>query len=189
MTSRQLLAAVAGALLAAVCVACGTASGPGQPVTTEDSVTTYDLREPPRREDLGMETGSPVVTQRFDEPTSVRLRLPEERELRTPVTLVAADSYAGAPDVGAAPPTGMDLHTTLMPLEEAAQVMRESLGQLGTSPDAVEPWVREASVAEGSEGVRSANVETRLGYLSVRLQGRYSPLDRRASVTYTLFWG
>ncbi len=136
-----------------------------------------------------MEPGSPVMTQRFDEPTPICLLLPDDRELRTSVSLVAADSYAAGTDVGAAPPTGMDMHTTLMPLDDAAQVMRESLEQLGTPPDAVDPWVREASAAEGSQRIRSANVETRLGYLSVRLQGRYSPLDRRASVTYTLFWG
>ncbi len=183
--------AIAGTLLAGLSAACATGSGSGteQPATTEEPVTTYDLRQPPAREDLGVQTGSAVVTQRFDEPTSVRLRLPADRELRVQVTLVAADSYAGAPDVESAPPTGMDMHTTLMSLQEAAQVMRESLEQLGTSPDPVDPWVRKASLAEGSERIRSANLETRLGYLSIRLQGRYSPLDGRASVSYSLYWG
>jgi hypothetical protein len=51
---------------------------------------------------------------------------------------------------------------------------------------AADQWVERARSATGTATVRSENIPTRLGYLTVRLQGRYSTLDERASVAYTL---
>jgi hypothetical protein len=150
---------------------------------------TYDLREPPSRADVHMPAGEKTVLDEAEQNFPVTLLLPEGRRLETKVGVVSFDSYATGTRATTADPTGADMHTARTSLEDAAAVMATSLRQLGSSDAAADRWVEQARPASGSATVRSENVETRLGYLTVRVQGRYNPLDRHASVWYGLYWG
>lgn len=121
----------------------------------EHPAVTYDLRRPPTCADVGIPAGEKVVVDEANDGCPVTLLLPEGRRLKTKVNLVTFDSFSADTDATHADPTGADLHTARVSLDDAA-------------------------------AVRSENIPTRLGYLTVRLQGRYSPLDERASVAYTL---
>jgi hypothetical protein len=150
---------------------------------------TYDLREAPTRADVRMPDGERAVIDEADESYTVTLLLPQGRRMETKVNLVTFDSYATGTRASTADPTGADMHTARIPLDEARTVMATSLRQLGTSDTAADRWVDRARSAGGTASVRSENVATRLGYLTVRVQGRYNPLDERASVAYSLSWG
>jgi hypothetical protein len=152
----------------------------------EHPAVTYDLRRPPTRTDVGIPDGEKVVVDEANEGYPVTLLLPEGRRLKTKVNLVTFDSFGAGTDATHADPTGADLHTARVSLDDAAAVMAASLRQLGSSGAAADQWVERARSATGTATVRSENIPTRLGYLAVRLQGRYSPLDERASVAYTL---
>ena len=175
------LALVLGGLLPLV--GCGVL--PDRP----HGAVTYDLREPPSRADVHLPDGEKTVIDEAEENFPVTLLLPQGRRLETKVSVVSFDSYATGTRATSADPTGADMHTARMPLEDAAAAMATSLRQLGSSDAAAGRWVEEARPASGSATVRSENVETRLGYLTFRVQGRYNPSDRRATVSYSLYWG
>lgn len=150
---------------------------------------TYDLTEPPTRDEVGMAAGKKVVTEETDRGRPVTIALPGGRRLSTEVNLVTFDSFGAGLEAETADPTGMDMHTPRMGLPAATGVLRESLRQLGGSRELAESWRRAAESAAGTEIVRSENVPHELGYLTVRVQGRYNPVDEQASIAYILFWG
>lgn len=177
----RLVALLVGGLL--------TLTGCGLLPDRQHGAVTYDLRQAPSRADVRMPDGEKTVFDEAEENYPVTLLLPQGRRLETKVSVVSFDSYGAGTRATTADPTGADLHTARMPLEDAAAVMAASLRQLGSSDAAAGRWVEEARPAGGSVTVRSENVSTRLGYLTIRVQGRYNPADRRASVWYGLNWG
>ncbi|MQA86775.1 MAG: hypothetical protein GEV03_19630 [Streptosporangiales bacterium] len=178
------LASLAACALTAL-AGCGLLNRPGE---NERYPATYDLREPPARADVGMADGDKVVVHETDESRAVTVRLPEGHSLKTDVNLVTFDTYGAGTGAERADPTGADMHTARIPLDEAAEVLSASLDQLGAPDAAVRPWVDQAKSATGTDDIRSEYVRKRLGYLTMEVQGRYSPMDRRASVAYTLHW-
>jgi hypothetical protein len=170
---------------------CGTQQAgdheTGESEAGED--VTYDLTTPPTRAAVGMADGEMVAVDETDEGRLVSIALPGDRRLETEVNLVTFDSYAAGVDSDTADPTGMDMHTPRMDLSAAAAVLSESLRQLGGSEQIAEDWRRAAEQAQGTETVRSKNVPYELGYLTARVQGRYSPIDNKASIAYVLYWG
>lgn len=178
-------------IVVAAAVGCGTEyagdDDTGESKAGED--VTYDLTTPPTRADVGMAAGEKVAIDETDEGRLVTLGLPGDRTLETEVSLVTFDSYAAGVDADTADPTGMDMHTPRMDLSAAAALLTESLRQFGGSEQIAEDWRRAAEEAQGTETVRSTNVPYELGYLTARVQGRYSPIDHKASLAYVLFWG
>lgn len=71
------------------------------------------------------------------------LRAPAE----TKVSAVSFDSHGAGTRATTADPTGADLHTARMRLEDAAAVLAASLRQLGSSDAAAGRWVEEARPA------------------------------------------
>jgi hypothetical protein len=177
-------------IVAAAAVGCGTERAGGDTGESEAGEdVTYDLTTPPTRADVGMADGEKVAIDETDEGRLVSLRLPGDRTLETEVSLVTFDSYAAGVDADTADPTGMDMHTPRMDLSAAAAVLSESLRQLGGSEQIADDWRRTAEQAHGTETVRSENVPYEIGYVTARVQARYSPIDDKASVAYVLFWG
>ncbi|HYJ70240.1 MAG TPA: hypothetical protein VEX15_21520 [Nocardioidaceae bacterium] len=179
------------AVVAVTAVGCGTQQADGDD-TRESKAgedVTYDLTTPPTRADAGMADGEKVAIDETDEGRLVSLGLPGDRTLETEVSLVTFDSYAAGVDADTADPTGMDMHTPRMDLSAATTVLSESLRQLGGAVKIAEDWRRAAEQAQGTETVRSENTPLEIGYLTARVQGRYSPIDQKASISYTLYWG
>jgi hypothetical protein len=176
-------------VVAVAAIGCGTQRADGTRESEAGEDVTYDLTTPPTRADVGMADGESVVIDETDEGRLVTVALPGDRTLETEVNLVTFDSYAAGAGADTADPTGMDMHTPRMDLSAAAAVLSESLRQLGGSDQIAEDWRHAAEQAQGTETVRSKNVPYEIGYLTARVQARYSPIDHKASVAYTLFWG
>jgi hypothetical protein len=182
---------VAGGLAATlVLVGCGVNSADDDPTPGSDpGEVTYDLTTPPTRDQVGMAPGEKVVIDETESGRPVTVALPEERRLATEVHLVTFDSYAAGVDADTADPTGMDMHTPRMGISAATDLLRDSLRQLGGSERIADTWRQAAASAAGTETVRSENVPYEVGYLTARVQARYSPIDEQASVAYVFFWG
>lgn len=185
--------ALVAVAVAAITMGCGVNRDDqdGRTPGNGSGTVTYDLTEPPTRDEVGMAAGEKVKVV-FDEsagPRTVTLTLPEDHRLTADVNLVTFDSHAAGLEAETAAPTGMDMHTPRMELAAATQVLRESLRQLSGSGELAESWRRAAESTAGTEIVRSENVPHKLGYLTVRVQGRFNPVDDKASIAYILFWG
>src|SRR5699024_9887745 len=112
--------------------ATGCTLTPGTNSDDDDaSPQSWDLREPPTREQVGMKDDEDDVFALYDtdEPHQVDLKLPENTTLTLPLTLLTFNSPRLAPS-DPQPPTSLDGKTDRVPLDETVELYRSTLDQL-----------------------------------------------------------
>src|SRR5699024_11224353 len=115
----------------------------------DDFPQTWDLREPPTREQVGMKNDDTVIFE-TDAPRTVTLRLPEDASLTLPLTLLTFDSYGAGPSEDA-DPVDLDGKTDRVPLDETVELYRSTLDQLNMGTDTIADFQKQASAADGAQ--------------------------------------
>lgn len=174
-------------VLAAGAAGCGVVQVAGD--SDDDPIKgTWDLTEPPTRDQLRLEDGRDVVVYETDGPRPVTLRLPEGVTLKFPLELLTFDSLGSAPSDSPAP-TGLDAKTDRVPLKETVELYRSALEQLGMSTKRVEGFEDQAKGASGQETVKSPVTTRRYGYLELNVVAHFESTDDKGYVTLVGAWG
>src|SRR5699024_1705517 len=107
------------------------------------------LREPPTRQQVGMDEGRKTVFYEINmkEPRKVTFYLPEDITLTIPVYMVSFES-AGYESQKTSDPTGIDARTSSMPLEETIELYRSTLKQLGLDTSKADMFEEQAEEAQ-----------------------------------------
>src|SRR5690625_3894799 len=114
------------ASFALIILACLSGCGTHMNTDNDDGFPqTWDLREPPTREQVGMKNDDTVIFE-TDAPRTVTLRLPEDTSLTLPLTLLTFDNYGRDPSGDNQNPTGLDGKTDRVPLDETVELDRKS---------------------------------------------------------------
>lgn len=152
----------------------------------EDGVETWDLREPPTAEYVG-------IDERFDEaifstlePRRVRVLLPDGRVIDAGLTTVTFDNHL-TPE-GDLDPTGMNLSGPALPIDEAMDRLREHLSELGLSDESVREWESEIDRSEDERPIRGG-ASTTIGYMEIGVGGRYTFLSDQSTLSWGAGWG
>jgi len=161
--------------------ATGCTLTPGTNSDDDDaSPQSWDLREPPTREQVGMKNDEDDVFALYDtdEPHQVSLKLPKNTTLTLPLTLLTFNSPGLAPS-DPQPPTSLDEKTDRVPLDEAVELYRSTLDQLNMGTDTIADFQKQASAADGAQHpakrISSNIVRKRIGYLQVEVVAQYEP--------------
>lgn len=182
-------------LLAALLSGCGFIGGGDEGLDVprnDDGIETWDLRDPPAAEELGLERSIDEVILSTDEPRPVRVLLPEGMVLEADLTTVSFDNHRGG--AGDRVPSGMDLHSSAMDFDEARQRLGSSFGQLGIDPGGIiEQWQADVDAMPDGGGIGEgetvgASGSRQLGYLRISVGGRYSPPADAATLSWTAVW-
>ncbi len=163
---------------------------------------TWDLRTPPSRKEAGMPPGETVVIYERGGwwrtfPIRARVLLPEAKRVEAEVGYVAFDSY-GAPcpqSTGTSDPTTMDISVDSVSLDEAHRILLGAADEFGFAHRYIEEWYSEAKRADGieqaTERVDTPFLRSKVGYLTLDVQGRFSPIGDEPDNTfvhYTFSW-
>lgn len=190
---------VVTALLTAGCTFGGQNADELDTPRNSESVEEWDLREVPSAEDVGIEPGEvEVAYSSLEEPRPIVVRLPEGIDWQVDdITLVTFDAYPAGPftqpDDEAPDPTGMDFRRVPTDLDSAYRQLVEDLEALGQPTDFADAWRRDVedrptSGAESGLRIESGTRVT-VGYLTVGLSARFSPVDEKAILAYRIDWG
>ncbi len=152
----------------------------------------FDLRTPPSRAEAGMVDGPDLVSfqDRGHEVFRVQVLLPEDEVLEVETDLVTFHTdTAIRPNTD--PPTTMDIHRGSLAPADARDVLLAAAAQFGLETEPIRQWyeIAESGVIPAVEAVaKTPYLNGRVGYLSVTVQGRYSPLTDSAAVHFIVFW-
>jgi hypothetical protein len=193
--SGRAVAVLAAAVVAGVALSstggCTVGTDPREPASTkvkevlDSGEGRFDLTRPPSREEAGLPAGRTVVTyQREDhKPFTVRVALPEGKELVVDAELVTFDSFFG-PDPDTAPPSSMDIHHYAASLDAGREHLLAAARQFGYDTALIATWYAEATAPRPPQAPPAAQspwLRSQVGYLRVaaRRQPAVRP-DRRA---------
>ena len=160
--------------------------------TTDRTEKTWDLREPPTREQVGMKNDNTVIFE-TDAPRTVTLRLPEDTSLTLPLTLLTFDNYGRDPSGDNQNPTGLDGKTDRVPLDETVELYRSTLDQLNMGTDTIADFQKQASAADGAQHpakrITSQPLTKRVGYIEIQLHAEYEPDNQVGFIQFSGAWG
>src|SRR5699024_11074201 len=170
-------------------------SGCGTPMNTDNDdgfPQSWDLREPPTREQVGMKNDDTVIFE-TDAPRTVTLRLPEDTSLTLPLTLLTFDSYGRNPSGDNQNPTGLDGKTDRVPLDETVELYRSTLDQLHMGTDTIADFQKQASAADGAQHpakrITSQPLTKCVGYIEIQLHAEYEPDNQVGFIQFSGAWG
>jgi len=175
--------------------ATGCTLTPGTNSDDDDaSPQSWDLREPPTREQVGMKDDEDDVFALYDtdEPHQVDLKLPENTTLTLPLTLLTFNSPGLAPS-DPQPPTSLDGKTDRVPLDETVELYRSTLDQLNMGTDTIADFQKQASAADGAQHpakrITSQRVEKKYGYMRLQVLAQYEPDTQVGYIKISGVWG
>ncbi len=143
-------------------------SGNGSGSSDECEDRSYDLTQPPTRDELGMPVDKSVLDVSCDAGFELSLTLPKGAATSMTARRVNADSYAASdPETG--DPTTMDIHSVGLDVEGALQVARGVADDLGIDPKPLERWRRDVE-STPDDSVDSPFMRAKIGYLTAELQ-------------------
>lgn len=151
-----------------------------------DGVETWDLREPPTAEYVGIQPGENTAVYSSLDPRPVRVLLPDDVVIDAELTTVTFDNFL-APD-GSQDPHAMNLHSQAFAFDEAIGELRPYLTQLGLSEDAISEWKADIEAATDERPIRGG-ASTTVGYMQIGVGGRYTFEDDAASLSWGAGWG
>src|SRR5699024_11035699 len=177
--------------LALTCTS-GCAAHPNKNADAKDVFPqSWDLREPPTREQVGMKDDATVIFE-TDAPRTVTLRLPEDASLTLPLTLLTFDSYGAGPSEDA-DPVDLDGKTDRVPLDETVELYRSTLDQLNMGTDTIADFQKQASAADGAQHpakrITSQPLTKRDGYIEIQLHAEYEPDNQVGFIQFSGAWG
>jgi hypothetical protein len=149
--------------------------------TDADGVEVWDLRTRPTAQDVGMPTNKDYVAYETRKPRTVRLLLPQGKVLETKLYLVVFDRITAPATKDKTVVTGMDFHAAPMPLDDAYEVMGDSLKAFSLDTSAVDQWRAKIEGQPATGPSVNLRIEgggnTELGYLGIGVEGSYDPID------------
>src|SRR5699024_1479925 len=177
--------------LALTCTS-GCAAHPNKNADAKDVFPqSWDLREPPTREQVGMKDDATVIFE-TDAPRTVTLRLPEDASLTLPLTLLTFDSYGAGPSEDA-DPVDLDGKTDRVPLDETVKLYRSTLDELNMDTDTIADFQKQASAANGAQHpakrITSQRVEKKYGYMRLQVLAQYEPDTQVGYIKISGVWG
>src|SRR5699024_3369753 len=176
--------------------ATGCTLTPGTNSDDDDaSPQSWDLREPPSREQVGMKNDEDDVFALYDtdEPHQVSLKLPKNTTLTLPLTLLTFDSYGRHPSSDNQHPASLDGKTDRVPLGETVELYRSTLDQLNMGTDTIADFQKQASAADGAQHpakrITSQRVEKKYGYMRLQVLAQYEPDTQVGYIKISGVWG
>lgn len=164
----------------------GESHPPAKQRVLDSGELSWDLREPPTRGQLGLPEGEDSIIYEYDEQQTIdaRLRLPGDQTLAVDARYVAVSAILTGPP-------SIDLQFWTQSLDEATTELQGAVDQFGLRRSAVADWTGEIDRAESSGSlarVKTPWLETRVGAATLAVQGRYSPEEESAAVSYRVGW-
>ncbi|MGQ0629427.1 MAG: hypothetical protein ACT4P1_00145 [Sporichthyaceae bacterium] len=154
----------------------------------------FDLRTPPTRAEVGMaDDGATdaIYESRPQDAFEVEVLLPDEQVLRFESDLTVF-SRGGGKFPSTQAPDGATIKRGLLSVEEARDRLLALAEQFDLEVEPIDDWYRIASSGRVPSNDAQPNtpfLSTKLGYLTLSVQGRYSPTADDAVVAISLFWG
>lgn len=157
----------------------------------------WDLRQPITREQAGMEDGRGSVVYEIGSKKTreVTFQLPDNVQLDLPVYLVTFDSYGNSPS-GESDPVGFDARTSRMAIDDAVDLYRSTLKQLGLDASNATRFHNEALAAQENKDTASSTDRTvspdsdhTYGYLTFDVIAEYRPHADSAFIRLGAVWG
>lgn len=129
---------------------------------------SFDLTQPPSREEVGMRPGERFTSVSCDQGFAMTLMLPDKAEIGLTARRVGADSYSSA-NPKTSPPTTVDVHSAAQDTDEAVRSATALAAKLGIDPGPVQSWRRRVRNTP-TDSVDSPFLRNRVGYVSVDMQ-------------------
>lgn len=104
---------------------------------------TVDLRQPPTRNDLDMPDGESVATWSCDAGFELTILFPGDVSLELTSRELGTDSR-GAEDQETGNPTTIDVQSTWLSIDDAADLAERIADSLGMDPSQIESWRQDA---------------------------------------------
>ncbi|MGQ0624474.1 MAG: hypothetical protein ACT4PP_07465 [Sporichthyaceae bacterium] len=153
----------------------------------------FDLRTPPSREEAGFpeEVTAFAYQELGGDPFVVDVLLPGGTTLTMESTFVSfATRTVRRPTSD--PPVSMEISRGLLSAEDARDRLLALAAQFDLEVEPINEWYRiaDSQRVPASDGIPNTPfLTTKLGYLSLSVQGRYLPTGDTAVVAVSLFWG
>lgn len=154
----------------------------------DDDTVTWDLSEPPTREDVGMQDTQSVSVHRSTEPTLTQIELPDAVSVQVPLVRIEFTNMGAVPARGS-DPTSLEARTDRMTLADLEPQYRSTLDQLGMSTEHVDRFELEAGRATGAQDVTSRKISQTYGYLDLEVVAHFNPKKQRGYLTLDARWG
>ncbi|MGQ0624475.1 MAG: hypothetical protein ACT4PP_07470 [Sporichthyaceae bacterium] len=152
----------------------------------------FDLRTPPSRGEVGLADGadSAIYESSVEDAIEFEVLLPEGQVLKMQANLAVFSGITSLPSTR--PPDAASFSRQQLSSEDARDRLLALAAQFDLEVEPINEWYRIADSQRipASDGIPNTPfLTTKLGYLSLSVQGRYLPTGDTAVVAVSLFWG
>lgn len=153
----------------------------------------FDLRTPPSRAEAGVPDGTSFSSYQRDrdDPFRIEVDLPGDRRLDAETDLVGFQGPLVIGGPSTEPPYNMNIQRHGLDPDEARDQLLAYAARFGLDLDSIRVWhaqITSGTVPPTDSRPDTGWLQTKIGYLSFAMQGRYNLLSNNCVVAFRLSW-